>query len=341
MEKLSTIKSKLLVVMILMCVTGVVAIAQQSNSNEDYSAYMLEVRKLNQTLAHLPPSPSALTNEGLAKARAGMLATIDTNTVLKPAVKYIQGPAAKLALYVYKPDTIRAVVLSIHGGGWNVGSPLNDAQLNDRMARACGVAVVSPDYRLAPEAPFPACIEDCKAAARWLVMNAQIEFGTDKIIVSGNSAGGHLAALTTLFIRDTLKAINRVKGVNLVYGVYDLSRTPSNRLANDTVFLPKRIMDDTWKLVFGTWTTEQLQQPRYSPLYANLHGLPPAMFTIGTADPLADDTYFMEARWRMAGNKTYLAVYPESPHGVDIFPTQLAKVAREKMHQWINDLLKK
>ena len=76
---------------------------------------------------------------------------------------------------------------------------------------------------------------------------------------------------------------------------------------------------------------EKRQSPQYSPLYADLHGLPPALFTIGAADPLADDTYFMEARWRMAGNKIYLAVYPESGHGVDIFPTLMAKAAKQKI----------
>lgn len=92
------------------------------------------------------------------------------------------------------------------------------------------------------------------------------------------------------------------------------------------------------QLVFGDWSLAQLRYPTYSPLYADLHNLPSALFTVGAADPLADDTYFMEARWRMAGNKTYLAVYPESPHGVNILPTQMAKIAKGKMYQWINDL---
>jgi acetyl esterase/lipase len=200
--------------------------------------------------------------------------------------------------------------------------------------------VVSVDYRLAPENPFTACIEDCKAAAKWLVNNAAKEFGNDKIFVSGGSAGGHLAAVTTIYIRDSLKAIDKVKGVNLIYGVYDLGRTPSHRFASDSSFLSKKAMEEIFQLVFKGWSMEKLQRPEYSPLYADLHGLPPALFTIGATDPLADDSYFMEARWRAAGNKTFLAVYPESGHGVDIFPTQMAKAAKQKMYQWINDLCK-
>ena len=66
---------------------------------------------------------------------------------------------------------------------------------------------------------------------------------------------------------------------------------------------------------------EQLRDPQYSPLYVGLKNLPPALFTIGTEDPLIDDTYFMEARWRLAGNKIFLAVYPESSHGFNFFPS--------------------
>src|SRR4029077_20819162 len=167
------------------------------------------------------------------------------------------------------------------------------------------------------------------------VSNAKKEFGTDKIFLSGGSAGGHLAAVTTLYIRDSLKAIDKVKGVNLVYGLYDLGRTPSHRHASDSTFLTKKDMEEIMQLVFGGLSMEQRQDPKYSPLYADLHGFPPALFTVGAADPLADDTYFMEARWRMSGNKTYLAVYPESPHGVDILTTKMAKIARTKIYDWV------
>ena len=326
-----------LVFQVCLCIT---AFAQQSNLNEDYSAYLPEVRNFNKFLSQMPKPPSILTKEGLEKSRESMKAYLNTNTVLKPSIKNIQGPGGNIPLTIFKPDTIRAVVLEIHGGGWIEGAPEYDAQFNDQLARTCKVAVVSVDYRLAPENPFPACIEDCKAAAKWLLNNEKTEFGTDKIFLSGSSAGGHLAAVTTLFIRDSLHEIDRVKGVNLIYGVYDLGRTPSNRLATDSSFLSKKDINEIMQLVFSGWSIEQRQDPHYSPLYTDLHNLPPALFSVGAADPLADDTYFMEARWRMAGNKTYLAVYPESPHLVDVFPTQMAKIVRSKMFQWINDLCK-
>ena len=207
------------------------------------------------------------------------------------------------------------------------------------MARTCKVAVVSVDYRLAPENLFPACIEDCKAAAKWLVNNAKVEFGTDKLFISGASAGAHLSAVTALYIRDSLHAINKVKGVKLLYGCFDLGRTPSNRQVSDSAgILNKKSVEESMELVFKGWNLEKLQRPEYSPLFADLRGLPPALITIGTADPLLDDTYFIEDRWRSAGNKTFLAVHPSSLYLFNIFPSKMAKAAHDRIFNWMMDL---
>jgi acetyl esterase/lipase len=331
-------QNRLLLLLPLLLATTVSA--QESNLKEDYSAYLPEIRAFNKSLAQMPAGKSILTKEGLDETRKFGKMIANTKTILQPTIKTIKGPFGDINLSIFKPDTIRAVVLDIHGGSWIAGGPENDAELNDAMARACHVAVVSVDYHLSPEFPFPACIEDCKAAAKWLVTNAKKEFGTDKLFVSGGSAGGHLAAVTTLYIRDSLKAIDKVKGVNLVYGAFDLGRTPSLRSATDsTLILFKENVEDIMKLVFPGWSTEKKQDPKYSPLYADLKGLPPALFTVGTADPLLDDSFFMETRWRNAGNKTFLAVYPECPHAFNVFPTKIAKLANERMMKWMNGLL--
>lgn len=110
---------------------------------------------------------------------------------------------------------------------------------------------------------------------------------------------------------------------------------------DSTLILSKEVLENIWEQVFHGWSKEKLQNPQYSPLYADLHYLPPALFTIGTIDPSIDDTYFMEARWRLAGNKTFLAMYPESPHAFNLFPTKMAKVAYERIYQWITGLCEK
>ncbi|MBS1598626.1 MAG: alpha/beta hydrolase fold domain-containing protein [Bacteroidetes bacterium] len=293
-------------------------VAQQSNFSEDFSSYLPEIKSLNKKLLLANEPPPIL------------------QPLSKPIVKNIKGPGGDLPLRIFKPGNIRGVVLEIHGGGWTFGAAADNDFNNDLLSKVCSVAVVSVDYRLASQAAFPACLEDCKASAKWLVENALKEFGTEKIFISGGSSGAHLSALTLLYVRDSLHAIDKVKGVNLMYGCFDISRTPSLRQTTDsTPILSKTNVDATFEFVFGKLDTKQLQNPANSPLYANLKGLPPALFTVGTADPVIDDSFFMESRWRVAGNKTFLAVYPECPHAFNYFPVEIAAVANRKIQQWI------
>jgi acetyl esterase/lipase len=80
---------------------------------------------------------------------------------------------------------------------------------------------------------------------------------------------------------------------------------------------------------------EERRRPDVSPLYADLTGLPPALVTVGTADPLLDDSLFMALRWRAAGAPAQLAVYPESIHGFNLFPTAMARAADERIARWL------
>jgi acetyl esterase/lipase len=115
----------------------------------------------------------------------------------------------------------RGTYLHIHGGGWTLGTPdLYDAH-NQRIAGATGCRVVSVQYRLAPEHRWPACAEDCEAAALW----AMEEFG-GPLLIGGESAGAHLSAVTLLRLKARGMA-GRVAGMVLNYGVYDLRMTPS------------------------------------------------------------------------------------------------------------------
>lgn len=310
--------------------------AQQSNLNEDYSAYLPEVRAFYKHSPGFPKMP--ITPDVIKMIRSAMDKT--QKTVLTPSQQEIEGPYGKIGLRIFKPQKIEAVVLEIHGGGNLWGSVRSDDSLNDAMAPTCNVAVVSVDYHLAPEFPYPAQIRDCSAAAKWLFQNAKGIFGTDKIFISGGSAGAQNAAATILYVRDSLNAANKVLGVGLQYGIFDLGKTPSHRLATDsTPGLNKFLLDEIMKVAYGQFSLDQLQNPQFSPLYADLGNLPPAFFLCGTADAFIDDTNFMEARWRMAGNKTYLALFPEAAHGFNTAPLKIGEVANKKYFDWIKEMI--
>jgi acetyl esterase/lipase len=244
---------------------------------------------------------------------------------------------------VFRPDApARAVYLHFHGGAMMIGSPLLNDTSNADIASRFDVAVVSVDYRLAPEHPHPAGSDDCLAVARWLVEHAESEFGTARLLFGGESAGGYYAALTLLRVRDELDAIDRVLGANLVFGVYDLSGTPSVRGARPsdvTDILEESIFPFVNECFLPGLTPEECKDPSISPLYGDLHDMPPALFTVGTADHLLDDSLFMAARWAAYGNDSELAVYPDGIHAFSGFPTELAKRSLERIDLFFERVL--
>jgi acetyl esterase/lipase len=215
-----------------------------------------------------------------------------------------------------------------------LGSPLmNDVQ-NADIAKRLGVDVVSVDYRLAPEHPFPAGSDDCLAAAR-----AVLSEETGPVVLGGESAGGYYAALTLLRIRDELDAADRIAGANLVYGVYDLGNTPSqlgSRPSDVTDILGADGGDFLRECYLPGRTVKEARSADCSPLYADLANLPPALFTVGSADHLLDDSLFLAARWEAWGNEAELAVYPDCIHGFNGFPLELAKRANERIETFVD-----
>jgi acetyl esterase len=261
---------------------------------------------------------------------------------LIPEDLLIDGPIGELRLHIFIPEgPLAGVLVYIHGGGHITNGPGEDEALNDRTARTCRVAVISPDYRLAPESTIQNQVEECVAAVRWAAAESPQRFGTETILLGGLSGGANLAASTLLRLRDRGEpAFERIAGVLLDSGHYDISRTPSHRAATDDLpVLPRTLLDGVFEIATGDLEGEARRDPAFSPLYANLAGMPPALFTVGTLDPLLDDSRFMAARWQAAGNRADLDVWPESPHTFSNLSMPFSGPAFERTAAWITDAI--
>lgn len=224
-----------------------------------------------------------------------------------PPVRLPQGQdrvVAGVGVRVFTPDQVDGVYLHVHGGGWSFGSADGQDERLWRLAQETRLAVVSVEYRLAPEHPFPAAPDDCEAVARWLAEHAEAEFGTSRLLIGGESAGAHLSVLTLLRLPGVFSA------ANLVFGAYDLSKPGTDR--------SKR----TYELFTPGMTAEQRQAPEISPLFADLTGLPPARIVVGAEDPLLDDSLSLAQRWRAP---VQLHVVAGAMHGFTLYPLTITE----------------
>jgi acetyl esterase/lipase len=288
-----------------------------------------EVREIAELVQFAGGDDEPLTPSLIDAARQfiDLYVTTDEAVTSRFEEREIRGPRGPLTLRVHVPDgEVRGVTLDLHGGGFFVGRPAMNDLANVRQAAGTGSVIVSSTYGLGPEDPYPAGPDDCEAVALWLLENAEREFGAPLRVIGGQSSGANLAVATLVRLRDRHDAAGQLAAANLVFGVYDLSLTPSQIARGNTrfrdVYLPGVAVADR-------------KDPGISPLYADLTGLPPALFTVGTADYLFDDSVFMAARWRTSGNDAELRVYPECPHGFTGFPAEMARIANRVCDEWV------
>jgi acetyl esterase len=249
--------------------------------------------------------------------------------------EHIPGRAGDIAARIIEPEgEPQGVYLHFHGGGWVLGAAdLQDPGLK-AAADGTGFTMVSVDYRLAPEHPYPAGPDDCEDAALWLLDR----FPDVRRAIGGESSGAHLAVVTLLRLRDRqgIDPREAFAAANLVFGPYDLTGTPSRHLWGDRdLILSSPEMDWFADCYLPGMPDHERRAPDVSPLYADLAGLPPALFTCGTLDPLLDDTLFMEARWRTAGNATTLTLYPEAVHAFVAFEIEAARRSRIEQYAFL------
>ena len=295
--------------------------------------------------------PTELNAENLVATREmGAKMTLEMNARL-PAVegvtqedRFAPGPKGDpdVRVRIYRP-TEQADPLPglfwIHGGGYIIGSINGDDYGNKLRAKNVGCVIVSVDYRLAPENPYPAPVEDCYAGLKWFFDHAG-ELGVDssRIAIGGASAGGGLAAGLALLARD--RAETDVLFQLLIYPMIDdCNIEPAGETRPDTLIWSRA------KNLFG-WTSYLGRQPGGEdvPYYAaasratDLSGLPPALIALGDLDLFLDEDIVYAQRLIQAGIPTELHVYPGAYHGFNGFAPG-ATVSR-RCNATCNDALK-
>ena len=236
----------------------------------------------------------------------------------------IPGPGGEIPIRIYTPDVSEPapVLIYFHGGGWVLGNLESHDHVCRSIANAVQCVVASVDYRLAPEAKFPAAVEDSYRALEWVAAGAA-ELGIDpsRIAVGGDSAGGNLAAVISQMARDR-------KGPNLVYQllIYPATdmrmKAPSIKENADAPLLTSAAMD--WFIEHYLRCEQEKSDPLASPLLAaDLSGLPAAFILTAECDPLRDEGEAYGRRLEEAGVPVDVKRYAGMPHGFFSFGAAL------------------
>ncbi|WP_409465441.1 alpha/beta hydrolase [Amycolatopsis sp. GA6-003] len=263
----------------------------------------------------------AASRAGMAELIASMQGDVD-ETGVTARDESVPGPegAPDVPIRIYTPDRVatKALVFDIHGGGFALGDLQVDHAANVELARDLGVVIVSVEYRLAPENPYPAGLEDCYAALEWSVKHAG-ELGVDpeKVVLYGVSAGGGLAAALALLARDR-------GGPSIAFQFLavpeldDRLESGSMRRFADTPMWHLRAAEASWDYYLGgPGKRGGPDVPVYAApaRAADLSGLPPAYVSVAEFDPLRDEGIAYAQSLLAAGVPTELHLFPGTFHG--------------------------
>ncbi|MET7396076.1 alpha/beta hydrolase [Dactylosporangium sp. NPDC005572] len=256
----------------------------------------------------------------LAEARAADLASIRASggapePVHAVSEHVVPGPAGSIPLRVYRPAGDRLPVLMyFYGGGWVLGAIDTADGVARHLANAAGCIVAVPGYRLAPEHPFPAAIEDCWAATEWVHDNAAA-LGADpaRIAVGGDSAGGNLAAALTLMAQESGDLV--LAGQLLIYPNTDQAAEDDSMRENDDRYMFNH-HSVAWYRSHYLTDPDDAFNPLASPLRAEtLRGLPPALVITAEYDPLRDQGERYARRLAESGVPVAVTRYEGMAHG--------------------------
>ena len=305
----------------------------------DPAAIPAETRAFNEEIVRrLNAEPTGLTiPEIRARRIAGIGAFPAAPKSPRAETVTIAGPSGPIELRVIAANNPRGLYFHIHGGGWSIGAPDQNDPLLERIADFAGLTCVSVKYRLSPENPYPAGPDDCEAAALWIAREGPARFGVEKLAIGGESAGGHLSAVTLLRLRDRHQLAPFTVAL-LNYGCFDLGMTPSARNWGEEKLVLNTPAIEAFRKSFLPPGTD-MSKPDVSPLYADLRGMPGALFSVGTRDALIDDSLFMAPRWIGSGNAAELAIYPGACHGFLSLPNRLRNDAVARMSAFVDRYL--
>jgi acetyl esterase/lipase len=205
------------------------------------------------------------------------------------------------------------VVMYVHGGGYVIGSATGYRNFTGQLARAVGCRVLSVDYRLAPEHPHPAAVEDSTTAYRWLLDQG---FAADRMAISGDSAGGGLTVSTLLKLRDDGVALP-VAGVTIspwvdMEGIGESMRTNAEA---DVLVGEVGLKGMAEMFLAG----QDARDPLAAPLYGDFDGIPPLLIQVGDDETMLDDSTRLAEAAGSAGVEVRLDVFPEMQHVFQLF----------------------
>ena len=224
----------------------------------------------------------------------------------------------------------------IHGGGYVLGSPEQDDLRFDRWCQRFDVVGVAVQYRLAPEHPYPAPIEDCYAGLRWVKAHGgEIGVDTSRVGIGGPSGGGGLAAALALVVRD--RGELEIDYQLLIYPMIDDTRTSTTANWDVPVWNPAS-NEFGWSSYLGDlYGTDKIPGHAAPARETDLSGLPPTYIMVGTLDGFADEDIEYAKRLNHAGVSVELHVYPGAPHGFEGFAPEsaVARQARRDINNWL------
>ncbi|NLU52079.1 MAG: alpha/beta hydrolase [Clostridiaceae bacterium] len=291
-------------------------------------------------------SPVIDLENGLNAARNLPKPVFELSPLVKTTVDRFKGPESDLLVKIYerkdRGDEFLPGVFWIHGGGYVLGHPDVDDGICEKFVLDANCVVVSVDYRLAPEHPYPAAIEDCYAGLKWMVDNAEaLKIDASRIGIAGASAGGGLTAALALLARDRggpkikfqMPLYPMIDDRNITFSSHEITAESYKRVWN------RELNMVAWKMYLGEMDSDEVPQYAAPARAKDLSGLPPAYTCVGQLDPFRDETIDYVARLAQAGVPVEFHLYPGCFHGFDAYSCD-AKISRQARDEYVNAMAK-